>query len=520
MNESKKGKSQSKTLYEPRMESNKPGSLNLKRTILLSLSFFTVLMAWMYFNFKVPLILDDLLSKTNISAVQTLKGLIMAIDNLIAVLVQPYFGNLSDRTKSKFGRRMPFIIVGTILSAIFFSIIPVFGILGNQIENPTQNSTKITQLIVGLVIIILLFDISMSTFRSVSIAILPDYTPDEVRSKGSAIQQFIANLGGVMAFGIPIFLGLFTFKEGSPWGDLLGFLIVSVAMILALIVQLLKIKETPTGDKFFELNSVPFDIDPVDFKVTEKREIKEEKVDKEEEETVLSVLKEIFTAEDKSFRNMLFVVFFAYSGFAAIEAFFSSFATIYMGKAESVAGTLFLAYSVPMILTAYFWGLLGQKIGRKKAARFGLFGIIIGATLFVAFVVPNVYNPIPESEDFLDRWDYIVMMNLALVSMSWMCFIVNSFPIVWALSPKGKTGTYTGIYYTFNQFAYTLAPILAGLNLDYIATSGTAQYIALFPMVLVLIIISFIFMLRVKSGDKQLSEEKITEFNEKFKEID
>jgi MFS family permease len=232
------------------------------------------------------------------------------------------------------------------------------------------------------------------------------------------------------------------------------------------------------------------------------------------------MLKEIFNAKDKSFRNMLFVVFFAYSAFAAIEAFFSSFATIYMGKTEGAAATLFLAYSIPMILTAYFWGLLGQKIGRKKAARFGLFGIIIGALLFIVFVVPNVSSPIPKSEDYLDKWDYVVMVNLAIVSMAWMCFIVNSFPIIWALAPKGKIGAYTGIYYTFNQFAYTVAPIVAGLNLDYLAESGTAQYLALFPLVFVLVIISFLFMLRVKSGDKQLSEDEIKEYREKYQEAD
>src|SRR6056297_268955 len=363
MSDSKNRENKQAAVYKPRMAPNKPNVLNIKRTVVLSLSFFTVLMAWMYFNFKVPLILDDLLSKSGITSVQTLKGLIMAIDNLIAVILQPFFGDLSDKTKSKHGRRMPFIIVGTLLSAIFFTIIPVFGFLGNQIENPSANAAQISQLIIGLVVIILLFDISMSTYRSVSIAILPDYTPDNVRSKGSAIQQFIANMGGVMAFGIPIVLGAFDFREDRIWGEMLGFLMVSIAMILALVVQLTIIKETPTGEKFFEKNSVPFDIDPVYFRVSEQSASKYME-EQEKSESLKTTLKIIFTAEDKSFRNMLFVVFFAYSGFAAIEAFFSSFATIYMGKTESVAGSLFLAYSVPMILTAYFWGLLGQKIGR------------------------------------------------------------------------------------------------------------------------------------------------------------
>jgi len=142
--------------YEPRMEPTVPGTLNIKRTILISLSFFTVLLAWGFFNFKVPLLLDEVLGTFILKDI--VKGAIMAIDNLVAVFVQPFFGDLSDRTKSKIGRRMPYIIIGTTSSAIFFIFIPWIRILA------------------GLVLIIFLFDFAMSIYRSASIAILPDYT--------------------------------------------------------------------------------------------------------------------------------------------------------------------------------------------------------------------------------------------------------------------------------------------------------------------------------------------------------
>jgi Na+/melibiose symporter-like transporter len=479
--------------YQPRMKPNKAGKLNSGRTVMLSLSFFTVLMAWSYFNFKVPLILDGFLESSGVSAVQTTKGTIMALDNLVGVIFQPFFGSLSDRTRSKYGRRMPFIIIGTFSSAVFFIAIPL------------------VQVLAGLVVIIFLFDFSMAIFRSISIAILPDYTVDKYRSKASAIQQFIANMGGVLAFAIPMITGLFTFTEGSVWVDLVGFVIVAVAMVFAVILQIIFIKETPTGEKFFERNKVTIEINPLTFSVHEKAEESEVK-----HESGFAEIKTIFRAKDKSFRNMLFVVFFAYTGFAAVEAFFSSFVVNYMGKAESLAGTLFMAYSVPMILTAYFWGLLGQKIGRKKAARFGLIGIVVAVAIFSFVVVPNIYNPVPGLETTLDSWDYIVMINLACVSMPWMCFIVNSFPIIWGLAPKGKIGTYTGIYYTFNQFAYSWAPILAGLNLDFLQGEGSSQYQGLFPLVLVCMVLALIFMFLVKSGGVNSSQEEIEEYEEKY----
>lgn len=153
--------------FEPRMQPTDPETLNIKRTIIISFSFLTVLLAWSYFNFKVPLLLNDILGNNPYRDI--IKGTIMAMDNLIAVAIQPFFGDLSDRTKSKYGRRMPFIIIGTVLAAIFFIIIPWMRIL------------------VGLILIIFLFDLAMSIFRSASIAILPDYTSEKMYSKASAI---------------------------------------------------------------------------------------------------------------------------------------------------------------------------------------------------------------------------------------------------------------------------------------------------------------------------------------------
>jgi maltose/moltooligosaccharide transporter len=128
--------------FKPRMIPSGPNKLNGKRTMLISLSFFIVLFAWSYFNFKVPLILDDVLGTYVLK--DMVKGIIMAMDNILAIFLQPYFGDLSDRTKSKIGRRMPYIIIGTISSAVFFVIIPWIRILA------------------GLFLIIFLFDLAMS----------------------------------------------------------------------------------------------------------------------------------------------------------------------------------------------------------------------------------------------------------------------------------------------------------------------------------------------------------------------
>ena len=458
--------------YEPRMIPTRPDKLNGSRTVLISLAFFTVLFAWSFFNFKVPLLLDEVIGPIPIR--DLIKGIVMALDNILAVFLQPYFGDLSDRTKSKMGRRMPFILIGTCLSAVFFIIIPWVRILA------------------GLMLIIFFFDLAMSLFRTASIAILPDYTPEKMYSKASAIQQFIANIGGLIAFTIPILIGSLEGTLNPILFDAIGFAIVGVGMIVLVIIEVLTVKETPTGEKFFQVSDTKIQIDPVSFRAKQSRS------KRVESSSIFNSYRDTFkiVGHHKDFAFFLGTVFFMYLAFASIEAFFSSFAVAYFQITEGAAGTLFLAYSGPMILSAYFVGLLGQseRVGRKKAVKIFLGWLIISVFVMAVFIVPTTYhnyNPM------------IIIITLVLISIPWMGFIVNSFPILWTLAPKEKTGIYTGIYYTFNQAAYSIAPIIFGGILSTFNAFGDYRYIILFPSILILIVMAFLLFFKVKAGESR-----------------
>ena len=458
--------------YEPRMIPTRPDKLNGSRTVLISLAFFTVLFSWSFFNFKVPLLLDEVIGPIPIR--DLIKGIVMALDNILAVFLQPYFGDLSDRTKSKMGRRMPFILIGTCLSAVFFIIIPWVRILA------------------GLMLIIFFFDLAMSLFRTASIAILPDYTPEKMYSKASAIQQFIANIGGLIAFTIPILIGSLEGTLNPILFDAIGFAIVGVGMIVLVIIEVLTVKETPTGEKFFQVSDTKIQIDPVSFRAKQSRS------KRVESSSIFNSYRDTFkiVGHHKDFAFFLGTVFFMYLAFASIEAFFSSFAVAYFQITEGAAGTLFLAYSGPMILSAYFVGLLGQseRVGRKKAVKIFLGWLIISVFVMAVFIVPTTYhnyNPM------------IIIITLVLISIPWMGFIVNSFPILWTLAPKEKTGIYTGIYYTFNQAAYSIAPIIFGGILSTFNAFGDYRYIILFPSILILIVVAFLLFFKVKAGESR-----------------
>ena len=87
--------------------------LNYKRTIYVGFAFFLICAFWQAYDNTIPLILTN---KFGLS--QTASGLVMALDNILALFMLPLFGAISDRHKSRSGRRTPFILVGTIIAAL------------------------------------------------------------------------------------------------------------------------------------------------------------------------------------------------------------------------------------------------------------------------------------------------------------------------------------------------------------------------------------------------------------------
>jgi MFS family permease len=159
---------------------------------------------------------------------------------------------------------------------------------------------------------------------------------------------------------------------------------------------------------------------------------------------------------------------------------------------EGAAGILMMAYSIPMILTAPIHGFVGQKMGRKRALRFYLLWQILGVAVFAFLLVPGSYQGYST---------LYVMLNLAFISIPWMGVIVHSFPIIWTLAPEGKLGSYMGVYYFFNQLAYTLSPIFMGVLLDVFIFLGSYRFIIMFPYVLLCLVIAFMFFFGVKHGE-------------------
>lgn len=97
--------------------------LNYGRTFTLGLGFFVISITWTLYNSYIPIFYDRFVGST------FLVGLAMTFDNIAALTLQPYISGLSDRTNTRYGRRMPFLLVGMPMAAIFLPLFPMLLML-------------------------------------------------------------------------------------------------------------------------------------------------------------------------------------------------------------------------------------------------------------------------------------------------------------------------------------------------------------------------------------------------------
>ena len=183
----------------------------MKKTWLLGFGFFSISLTWALYNAYVPLFLEDFIESTFII------GFLMTLDNYFALFLQPWVGNRSDRTNTRYGRRMPYLLVGMPLAAVFTMLIPTYVSLFT------------------LVLFMVLMNLSMSLYRSPTVALMPDITPEPKRSKANGIINFMGARSAVAAFG-----------GGAVLYDMhrtLPFAAAAILTLVALLVVFSKIKE-------------------------------------------------------------------------------------------------------------------------------------------------------------------------------------------------------------------------------------------------------------------------------------
>ncbi len=421
--------------------------LNYKRTMFIGCAFFTIMLLWSVYNYATP----RLLSYMGID--RTWSGVIMAADNLFALLVLPLFGTLSDKTNTKIGKRMPYIIVGTILAAMAFPFIAIFAM---------QNNLVATIIAIGLVLAF------MNMYRAPAVALMPDLTPKKHRSVANGIINLMGGIGGILGF-----IAIFIFFDGDT--KIVPFILTSVLMIVGLIILYTKVKEN---------------------KIKEKEKIEDDVI---EVEVVDEKKNKLSKGKIRSLLFILAAVFFWFFAVNAVETFWSTYAKdVLHTPGDNIGVIAMILFTVSAIATYLPAGILATKIGRKKTILIGV------AIIFFAFVCGFVVTLFMK-----EKWNVFLFSILsalfAFAGVGWAFINSNSYPMVVEIANETNGGKFTGFYYTASMLAQTFTPILAGKLMD---TLGDK---VLLPYAVIFLIISFVFMFfsSGKTKEKKASEPNL-----------
>ena len=418
--------------------------LNVKKTILVGFAFFVISAFWQAYDKTIPLLMTY-----KFGMKQTESGIIMALDNVLAVFLLPLFGALSDKTKSKYGKRTIFIFIGTICAVISFIFLPLIG-----------NA----YLFIGILLLTLL---SMALFRSPAVALMPDVTCKPLRSKGNAIINLMGTAGGllVLVLGLIIKVGKDTMQNFFPY-----YIAVCGIMLLGLIIFLLTVKENKWAAEMLE-----------DTKTYYPEEVESEETSKTSTETETVTTTKLTKPQLVSLLLILASVALWYMGYNAITSKYSLYADSVLNQSYDL--TLLIAQAGAII--AYIpVGIIATKLGRRKTILAGV--AMLATAFFIAIFMTAESSPI---------FMYILF---AIAGIAWATINVNSFPMVVELAKDGDVGKYTGWYYTASMSAQVLTPILSGVIMDL-----AGNMLPLFPYASICVALAFVTMFFVKHGDSK-----------------
>ena len=428
--------------------------LNTKRTVLVGFAFLSICAFWQMYDNLIPKILTE-----TFGIGESISGVIMASDNVLALFLLPLFGGLSDKCTSKLGRRRPFILFGTLAAVALMMALPVL----TDSFHAEPATWKLVCFVIGLGLLL----VAMGTYRSPAVALMPDVTPKPLRSKANAIINLMGAVGGILYLIITTFLYKTSAEVYVSYLPL--FAIVGGIMLLALAVVMLFVNEPKL--------------------VAEQK--KYEEAHPEENLTEVTESGEALPADVKKSLSFLLVsIALWFIGYNGVTTWFSVYASNMWGMTLGQANTCLTIATAGAIVSYIPVGNVASKVGRRKTIRFGT--LLLSGSFAVAFLYTMT----------IGSFSPVLYALFILVGVAWASINVNSLPMVVEMCKGSEVGKFTGLYYTFSMTAQIMTPIVAGWLLE------NVDYKTLFPYAAIFVFASFITMGFVKHGDNKVEAKK------------
>ncbi len=499
--------------------------LNYKRIILVGFAFFLIQAFWQAYDNTIPMILTN---KFGMS--QAWSGAIMALDNVLALFMLPLFGAISDKHHSKWGRRTPFIVVGTLIAAVM--LIALSFVDNAQlhhisdvaaIDDPAALETIYdreadeTLLTPGGQKFVLSRQFTKEEFTQIRSQITvdgaavtnPDYTNYVMPARQACAWDATAKSPVTLVFFIALLLvilvSMAVFRSPAValmpdvtlkplrskanavinlMGSAGGILVLALGMVFATSAVR---NSLMSYIGYFAVIAAIMLAALVVFMLTVREnewaaEMQQQSVELglEDKEEAATGERKLSVDEVRSLIFLLLSIVLWFFGYNAVTSKYSVYASNILHKDYNL--TLIIAQAAAII--SYLpVGFIASRVGRKKTI---LAGVVMLTAAFTTAAFMSAESP-------------TMLMNamFALAGIAWATINVNSFPMVVEMCSGGNVGKYTGFYYTASMAAQVATPMLSGLLMDRMGMH------VLFPYAAVFTALAFVTMLFVRHGDSR-----------------
>ncbi len=420
-------------------------SANTRRiTFYVALAVFAQESTWNFYDNRVPELLRDHVASAAVI------GLIMGMDNLLGIFIQPYMGNRSDNTRTAWGRRIPYLAVMMPMGAALFLLIPHMTSLG------------------WLILVIFLYALVMNSFKPISESLMPDFIQPAGRSRANAVVKIASALTTIVAALVSLLL-----VDDYPK---LAFAVPSAIMLVAVAVLVWRVRDSRSAAYQAALAEDQASAATATREATVKVKFR-------------TIVSDLVFDPDRS-RLLVIIAVFVFGG-----AWFSSRSLItpygvqVLGLSDGEAGGLTLPSGIVFILAAFPAALFAERFGRLRVMTAGIAVFAVGQILGTVIQTPTA-----------------TVVALCVATAGAAGFMINAGVVLWNLAPSSRVlGTYTGLYTVGWAGGGFVGPAVVGLAVDLTGWHLLLLHIAVLALVSVALVL-WVDRLRRASDTRQSAD--------------
>ncbi|MFY1687046.1 MFS transporter [Plantactinospora sp. WMMB782] len=392
-------------------------------TFFIALALFAQESTWNFYDNQVPVLLREHLAST------ALVGALMGMDNLLGIFVQPWIGNRSDNTRTRWGRRIPYLAVGMPLAALVFVLLPW------------------TTSLVTLVAVMFCYALIANTTRPLAESLVPDFLPPERRGRANAAVKIATALTIIVASLISLLV-----VDEHPRA---AFVLPSVIMLAATVVLLANVRDSrSTGYQAAVAEDAATGPAPTG-------------------PPLRQIVSGLVTDRDRRRLLLLLTVLLFGGAWFASRSLITPYGMEALGLSRGEAGGLTLPSGIAYVAAAYPAALLAERFGRLRTIAAGM--IVFAAALAAGSVAQTATGTV---------------VAFCVASVGAAAFTINAAVALWNLAPSSRVfGAYTGLYAVTWYLGGFGGPALIGAVVDLVGWDGMLLYIAALAMLAVLVVV-------------------------------